>query len=60
MSDDQRKTQKIIEAASRAVEKITDPVKRKAAEAKLTKMRKTADRSAATARSAARDRDFDR
>lgn len=60
MSDDQRKTQKIIEAASRAVEKITDPVKRQAAEAKLTRMKKTAARSASTRRSAEQDRDFDR
>lgn len=60
MSQDQRKTQKIIEAASRAVEKITDPVKRKAAETRLTQMKKTAARSMDAARSAEQDRDFER
>lgn len=60
MSDDPRKTQKVIEAATRAVEKIADPVKRKAAEAKLSQMKKTATRNAAKTRSVDQDRDFDR
>lgn len=60
MSNDQRKTQKIIEAATRAVEKISDPIKRKAAQAKLAQMKKTAAKSASETRSVEHDRDFDR
>lgn len=42
MSEDQNKAAKVIDAASKAIEKITDPAKRHTAETKLKQMRKSA------------------
>ena len=46
MSKDQKKAAKVIDAASKAIEKITDPAKRHAAEVKLKQMRKSAAKAA--------------
>ena len=46
MSEDQKKAAKVIDAASKAIEKIADPAKRHTAETKLKQMRKSAAKAA--------------
>ncbi len=59
MSKDQKKATKVIDAASKAIEKITDPTKRHAAEAKLKQMQKTAAKAASRPIPSRVDRDLD-
>ena len=46
MSEDQQKAAKVIEAASKAIDRIVDPTKRVTAQAKLEQMQRTAAKAA--------------
>ncbi len=59
MSEDQKTAAKVIDAASKAIEKITDPAKRLAAESRLKQMRRSVAKAASQSIPSRADRDFD-